>query len=842
MFFEKIGIFFKNKIRIKYSFLAFFLAGFLFCFLFLVDKNRFLLWKASWDKGVPVFEVLCNWLKSSTVDVEKIFIEVEEKDFQKLKEKRDEAVSSGFLISSSNDYVSGILKVDEEEQKIKLRLKGDFVDHLESDNWSFRVKVSEMDLVWGMNRFSLHHPKSRNYIYEWIYQKMLSREGVISLPYFFVRLNLNGSDLGIYAVEGHFNDLLVEDAGRPWGPIIKLDEDLLWKERVVFGKENIDSEKSGYGIYTSAENVSFIDFEDPLLNEDKKGKIQDALGLLDSFRKGEKKTSQVFDARKLAIFMGLMDLAGSHHSFWWTNLRFYYNPITMKLEPIGFDGNSGEKITWLSPSFSEKQDPRHKNEVLFNDLFFQDEDFWTEYIKVLSRISKKEYLDVLFNGFSDDLNENLNILYKSYPDFKFSKEVFYENQDYIRNVLNPESIVRARLVELSEKNIVLEVGNLQLLPVEILRVSVESDVFDISQKKTVLDGKKFKDLVDYQRIDIDTLNGQFSANDQDFSLQIHISLLGLEEEIVLDVENKINTFDVESWKEKFNFIEFPFFSVDEELGTIEIKPGNWSIRKDVVVSDKYRLIAKKGVVLDLKNGAKIISFSPVKFTGTELDKIKVTSSDQTGGFYVVSALGKSSFENVVFSGLGSVFDETVSFDGSVGFYDSEVGFHNCLFLKNGSRELFLGIRNSTFEIQDTEFRDVFLNALRTDSSKGRMWKVGFFGLGQDASEFLNSEVEMGEVFYDGVDGKSLVLSHESTLEADLISVFGSGVGVCLSGSRASIKELGLFGVGTGLLISEGNQDGQYSVVEIKKLDGKLVETLFVKDENSFVRIESENIM
>ncbi|MEZ4847156.1 MAG: hypothetical protein R3B93_00695 [Bacteroidia bacterium] len=66
--------------------------------------------------------------------------------------------------------------------------------------------------------------------------------------------------------------------------------------------------------------------------------FQQAKILLDQFKFGTKTVSEVFDIDRLAKFYALVDLTRAYHSLIWHNMRFYYNPVTSKLEPIGFDG------------------------------------------------------------------------------------------------------------------------------------------------------------------------------------------------------------------------------------------------------------------------------------------------------------------------------------------------------------------------------------------------------------------------------------------------------------------------------------------------------------------------
>ena len=61
-----------------------------------------------------------------------------------------------------------------------------------------------------MKIFSIQHPRTRNYIYEWIFHQALKREGILSLRYKFINVTLNGQDLGVYALEEHFDKRLIE--------------------------------------------------------------------------------------------------------------------------------------------------------------------------------------------------------------------------------------------------------------------------------------------------------------------------------------------------------------------------------------------------------------------------------------------------------------------------------------------------------------------------------------------------------------------------------------------------------------------------------------------------------
>ena len=72
---------------------------------------------------------------------------------------------------------------------------------------------------------------------------------------------------------------------------------------------------------------------DPVLSAE----AETARSLLRSFENGTLPASQVFDVRLMGRFFAISDLWAACHGTNWHNLRFYYNPITTRLEPVVFD-------------------------------------------------------------------------------------------------------------------------------------------------------------------------------------------------------------------------------------------------------------------------------------------------------------------------------------------------------------------------------------------------------------------------------------------------------------------------------------------------------------------------
>ena len=56
-----------------------------------------------------------------------------------------------------------------------------------------------------MTTFSIQHPKTRGYINEWYFHKLMSEVGVIALKYDFAMVSINESDYQLYALEEKFD-------------------------------------------------------------------------------------------------------------------------------------------------------------------------------------------------------------------------------------------------------------------------------------------------------------------------------------------------------------------------------------------------------------------------------------------------------------------------------------------------------------------------------------------------------------------------------------------------------------------------------------------------------------
>lgn len=304
----------------------------------------------------------------------------------------------------------------------KIRLKGDKIDHYDTEllSWRLKYKVRKEKHV-----VSLQHPKTRNYISEWIFHKLLKQEGLPYLNYDFVSVYVNNKFKGLYAEEEHFSNYRVEDKwNRVHGPILRFDDEKYWPEGLHTSDPDFDA-----NTYYEAE-INCFNYNKEERNSDV---YKRAIELLADYRDGELSINQIFDLRLIAKFYALTDLVGGHHGLRWINCRYYYNPETKLFEPAGFDSNA-TRINNLA-IHDKRLNPAHQSKITSNPEFLK------HYNHYLSKYSKKKFLDDFFQKHDVELNLYLEAFNDQFDVDKSSlKSDLYINQWAIFYNLNKKAI------------------------------------------------------------------------------------------------------------------------------------------------------------------------------------------------------------------------------------------------------------------------------------------------------------------------------------------------------------------------------------------------------------------
>ncbi len=357
-------------------------------------------------------------------------ISVREKHYKKLKKKRNQALADGILETNDNDYVPALVTYNGKDYKADIRLKGDWTDHLEGYKWSYRIKLKNDQTIFGMRKFSIHHPRARGYVNEWLYHKANKAEDLMALRYNFaegfMHVKLKGQDsittnnVGIYAIEETFDKRTIESNKRKEGVILRISEQYFWKdikqawkiEKQTGYKPNLLRQPKFIG--PSNEYVSTFGYSKIMADEGLSKQFVIAKNLLENYRNGGLKTSEVFDTKKLALHTALNNLFCAYHGLAAINMRYYYNPTTSKLEPIAYDGNSGHKLKkFYHYLYTEKN---------------MDSEYAKELILALEKVSNPKYLDTLFNSFFKGAQS-----YETVLRTEFGNATIIQKENYIHN-------------------------------------------------------------------------------------------------------------------------------------------------------------------------------------------------------------------------------------------------------------------------------------------------------------------------------------------------------------------------------------------------------------------------
>lgn len=687
-----------------------------------------------------------NYIKGKTSNPEKITIDINFENYQRLEFKRQEAIKTGLLVTSDADQIPAEISYGGNKYKADIRLKGDNTDHVNSDKFSLAVKIKNGESLMGMSKFSLMNPERRQNVNEWIYMAALNREDVLGMRYKFVEVIINGDNKGIYALEESFDKNLIEYNQRRDGPIIKLDADE--KRSSQFSKELTNYSvvfSEGFDFYPSARlSISKPStLADPLREK----QFNEAKNLLESFRMGRISTSDAFNTDVLARYFAVTTLFGAHHAALWSNIVFYFNPITGKLEPIGYDAEIGNNLYEGIESYTTncfRQDPECKIEQNdFTGMIFSDKEFFEKYMKELKRVSDRSYLDNFFSGIDSSLKKNIDIMHSDYPAYHFPKERFYEFRDMLENDLSPELPLNAYFQGLNEdKNkLVIYIGNGANLPIEIIEGITNESKFPTNQQG-VINKIKAGSLPEYKKFEFDIPYEVSWKNEILDSFKIKYKFVGKEEYYFADVipwKYIEPNFSENSFiMRKPNYDKFDLIEVSESSKTLSIKAGEWTLNESLIIPEGYTLRAREDTKINLNNGAVIFSRSPLIFKGYERNKITITTSDGTGqGVVIMGAEKESSLSNVIFDGLNYPVKGNWELTGAVNVFDSPIVMKN-VTIQNTKSEDGINVVRSKFDFDGLTIKNTTGDCYDVDFGNGDISNFNLINCGNDGLDFSGS--------------------------------------------------------------------------------------------------------
>lgn len=759
-----------------------------------------------------------------------LVIEIDEKDFKKIKKKREEAIKLGVLLSEEDDWVKAKIGYQGKEFKGKIRLKGDWTDHLlHKKKWSYKVKLDD-GTIFGTNKFSVQTAAARNYMGEWMFHELLKKENIIALRYNFlpVTVLVKGKDaasslynnIGIMAFEEGFTKYLLENNGRKESVILKVDESIGWE----------DFKKGGRSYANISLPISAFGMNKILKDSTKYNQFMQARDLLHSFVVSKDAVaSSIFDLDKFAYWDAVATYTAGTHGHALHNQRFYYNPTTSLLEPVGFDALGYYQA---------------KSPFKMQYSFAEDQNYRSLVQQKLYNLMQSSYVDIEQIFLEETYLEASDILASEYPEkTKEMQTLMRDRHQQIAGLYTLNHPMDVYLEKISNEGAILNVRSVVKFDIEILGLKYKKkNLTQLSEPLFIKEG-------DFEKHKLDILEGAFntffdkSSKNTDRSkfqeITIEYRFAGTNE---VKVKNLIpfpyydkDYVKKDIMQKKMDLSSFPFLKIDEENKTIHFakKETPWVLSEPLRLEAGYKVIISAGFEMDINEGGFIVSKSPVYFNGEKESQIKIfSSSGKGGGMVVLQNKEKSSMRHTTFDGLKNPQYEKWSVTGAVTFYESSVDLSNVSF-KNNSCEDALNIVRSTFTMDSVYFYNTKSDAFDGDFVTGNINNSFFEKLGNDGIDVSGSNIRMNNIEVTEAGDKAISIGENSQAKIENTKITRSAIGVNTKDLSTTDIE-GLEIENTRLAFTAFQKKGEYGAGKIvaNNVRTKGVDEMFLIEVNS----------
>ena len=683
-------------------------------------------------------------------NLDTIEIQIDQKNLDKLETERKKKIKNKFY--SFDKFSDAIIKTDQDKVVIKLRPKGDRSIHwANKKNSSYKVDLKGDDRLWGLEEFSIQKPITRNYIYEFIFHKLLDFNDLISLKYFFINLKINNIKKGIFAIEEGFSKELIERNRKRNGPIFGLLEE----EGVVYPKIFYDlySKK-----YWTKNNPELIEAAYAKLNLLKENKIE---------------IDQIFDLDAWAKFFAVIDYSNALHGSISKSVKLYYNPSSGKFEPIGFDGhfyelnpaNSFLIIDFLDPSKVNCNHICYDREWYFR--FLKDTNgnpninFINKYVAQLEKLSskkfladfKKKYLDEI-NFFNQQLQTEISpkdrALYKGLGYFIFDKDYLDKRSEFISNRL--KNIIKVKKFKTNLENNKITFFNNKLNSIKRL--------------KQVCNNEVTKDIYVYNGLSINhKKNCKLFFNDKEIQIVKNIDL----------------SKDLDQ-REYFDITKFSQVNFKNNLYYLN---KNLIIDKDTYLPKNKDLIINQGVKISITNGSIFNSLGSIKFNGTVKNPIKIDGNNNGS---IILRNNKYTILNTAINNLDNPKLKDEILYGGINIIFSELKIEN-LNIVNSQSEDAINIISSNSTIKNLNLENSFSDGIDIDFGNVVFKNIFCLNIKNDCFDVSGANIKGEYLYAKNSNDKGISFGENSLGEINKVKLEKNYLGIAVKdGSNLLINE------------------------------------------------------
>ena len=616
---------------------------------------------------VKISELDFSFLRDNTqrgpVDFDEAKLNIELKHLTQMHDLGQQAYEKGMINEAfRRKSFPAELIYNGESHKVRIGLANTIAMHLQDPvKWSFQVSTTGDDVIMDMHSFDLLPPPSGSYMIDWLNTELIEERGVRSMKGDFVTLAVNGKTQGLYYLQERLSEKVQQNHRFEKGILFDVEEGLR-----ILGEDKLIKHAA------TEDQVALL-----------KGRWSD-------FKTGKLPLADIFDLEKMGELFAILDLANHKYSKTREKLRFYFNPISERVEPVVLKiSDLGASDPFDFSSFLEKNDLNdqlpagHFKDSLIH-AFVENLEFKRSYLREAAVLCQNEFLD----QFLIQRGKKLDVLLKSpsqSPVQHSPIQALFGNAKLLRYTIFPnEAEIIAWFDKKEEKYLSVQLRNQQELPLEVLYLSWRDSILFLPEKPIILE----TNTTQPQTFQF-SMPKTFPWADSllpELTLNYNMLGVGAPKRSVLvypwSYEDR-QDYARNPAARRANYKSFDFIEEKADGNTLVIPPGNWTLLEDLIIPPKKRLEIEAGARIDIVDHAKILSYSPIFSLGLEGNPVTITSSDATGeGLTVIRAKQRSYLIHTNFDRLSSPLDEGWQLTGAVSFYESPVIITACKLANN----------------------------------------------------------------------------------------------------------------------------------------------------------------
>ncbi len=706
---------------------------------------------------------------------------------------RNLALERKVITDDLKAYVRAYIHINGERAPIELRLKGDWTDHVESNKVSYRIKMCDGYAYKGLRTFSIQNPSTRSFLMEWFAHELYENEDILTTKYEMIPVVINGKNKGVYAMEEHFDKQLLEARKRREGPIMKFDESGVWQMHLDMMKENI------YRAAPSFESAEITVFKK---NRTKKNPVlfaqfREAQSKMEALRNRDADVANYFDVESLAKYLALTDLINGKHGLTWHNQRYYFNPVTQRLEPIAYDCFVEINLLLKQHELIGLMDPTSTNYAMVRSSL-TNKQVQERYAHYLKKYSDPNYLKGIYKKLDAKIKAVEKLIQFEYPNIQLDKSFFEFNRQSIQSQLKtlntteitlapwpskykplPENFIFTDIalkanVELyhEDSSVQMSLQNFHSYPLEIIGYSTKEN-------------KQL--IVPVTPITLEAY-GKGGVVLADFPVKprrIHYRAANCGAQIF-----KCNPEEWPRAVEKDNFTKGVVVQKVQTNDEVRLS-GKIMLRQPLIIPACKRLVVEPGTEIELFNGAFLLTYAPIQAVGTDIQPIRVFSRDPNAQGLVCLSSQKSILKHVSFEGLGTIDYENWHLTGAVTFYGASVELQSCRFENNHCEDALNTIRCKV-AMNNCKVNQTYSDGFDADFCSGVVKNSKFSNTGNDCIDFSGSVLTISNCTIVNSGDKGISGGEKSRLIVENCTINGAEIGVASKDkSKVTIRNINI---------------------------------------------------